>query len=192
MDPNVIGRIRVHGLSDLPACDIRIIAVLDLTPESHGNAVGIGLADVTTRRLAYEIDFEATYVNCFTAGICSIQRGFLPPVAPTDEAAILTALRVCGQPDPQKARVVRIKDTLSLGEIDVSASLLQAVHDHPNLSVIGPQFSLAFDQEKRLISPHPTPEFNRSRQVCAAAIVSQFSWMIFQIAHIAIRMGWLF
>jgi hypothetical protein len=154
MDPNVIGRVKVHGVKDLAPCDIRTIAVLDLTPETHGNASGVGLADVTTRRLASKIDFEATYINCITAGICGIQRGFLPPVAPTDKAAILTALRICGQPDSQKARVVHIQDTLSLGEIDVSESLLQSSGNHPRLSVVSPKFSLAFDLEERLVPYH--------------------------------------
>jgi hypothetical protein len=81
-------------------------------------------------------------------------------VAPTDKAAILTALRICGQPDSQKARVVRIQDTLSLGEIDVSESLLQSSSDHPRLSVVSPKFSLAFDLEERLVPYHQALDSN--------------------------------
>jgi hypothetical protein len=151
MDTNIIGRVKVHGVKDLAQCDVRTIAVLDLTPEAHGNASGVGLADVTTRRLASKIDFEATYINCITAGICGIQRGFLPPVAPTDKAAILTALRICGQPDAHKARIVRIKNTLSLGEIDVSECMVQSSSAHPQVRVVSPKFTLAFDPEERLV-----------------------------------------
>jgi hypothetical protein len=150
MDPNVTGRVKVHGVGDLPQCDIRTIAVLDLTDETHGNASGVGLADVTTRRLVSRIDFEATYINCITAGICGIQRGFLPLVAPTEKAAILTALRTCGQPDPLKARIARIKNTLSLGEIDVSECLLAEAGARDGLTRVSPAFSLSFDKRGRL------------------------------------------
>ncbi len=150
MDPNVTGSVKVHGVADLAPCDIRTIAVLDLTTETHGNASGIGLADVTTRRLASKINFETTYINCITAGICGIQRGFLPIVAPTEKAAILTALRTCGQPDPLKARIARIKNTLSLGEIDVSESLLAAAGARDGLIPVSPPFSLLFDGRGRL------------------------------------------
>jgi hypothetical protein len=151
MDPKVIGRVKVHGVPDLAPCDIRAIAVLDITPQAHGNASGIGLADVTTRRLVDQIDFEALYINCVTAGVCGIQRSFIPMVAPDDRAAIATALRVCGQPDPLQARLVRIKNTLSLGEIDVSECLAGQIQAGQTLKPVSPYFSLSFDAEGRLI-----------------------------------------
>jgi hypothetical protein len=151
MDPKVIGRVKVHGVPDLAPCDIRAIAVLDLTPQAHGNASGIGLADVTTRRLVDQIDFEALYINCVTAGVCGIQRSFIPMVAPDDRTAIATALRVCGQPDPLQARIVRIKNTLSLGEIDVSESLARQIQAGETIKPVGPFFSLSFNLEFRQI-----------------------------------------
>ena len=163
MDTKVIGRVKVHGVPDLPTCDIRAIAVLDLTPQAHGNAAGIGLADVTTRRLVDQIDFEAMYINCVTAGVCGIQRSFIPMVAPDDQAAIATALRVCGQPDPLQARIVRIKNTLSLGEIDVSESLARTIQTGKTIAPIGPYFSLFFSAEGRLLpfDQVQLPENNR-------------------------------
>jgi hypothetical protein len=151
MDPKVIGRVRVHGVPNLADCSIRTIAVLNLTEESHGNASGIGLADVTTRRLVDSIDFEATYLNCITSGITGIQRAYLPMVAPTDRAAILTALRVCGRPDFENARIVRIKNTLSLGEIDISEGLLQPGAGQGRLSPVGSPFELPFHPDGRLL-----------------------------------------
>jgi hypothetical protein len=150
MDTKVIGRVKVHGVPDLASCDIRAIAVLDLTPQAHGNASGIGLADVTTRRLVDQIDFEALYINCVTAGICGIQRSFIPMVAPDDQAAIATALRVCGRPDPLQARIVRIKNTLSLGEIDVSESLARTIQAGNSIVPTSAYFSLSFSSEGRL------------------------------------------
>jgi hypothetical protein len=151
MDPKVIGRVKVHGVQDLAPSDIRTIAVLDLTPEAHGNSSGIGLADVTTRRLVEKIDLEALYINCATAGICGIQRAAIPMVAPDDRSAILTALRVCGQPDPLQARVVRIKNTLSLGEIDISEALAQDLVTGNAISRVGQFFNLEFDSQGTLL-----------------------------------------
>ena len=148
MDPKVIGRVKVHGVPDLADCSIRTIAVLRLTPEAHGNASGIGLADVTTRQLVGQIDFDATYLNCITSGITGIQRSFLPMVAPTDKAAIETALRVCGRSDIQEARVVRIKNTLSLSEMMVSNALVENL---PNLAVSSAGFALSFDPYDNLL-----------------------------------------
>jgi hypothetical protein len=150
MDPKVIGRVKVHGVPNVAACDIRTITVLDLTQQAHGNASGIGLADVTTRRLVDQIDFEALYINCITAGICGIQRSFIPLVAPNDRAAIQTALRVCGQPDPRQARIARIKNTLSLGEFDVSECLLEQIQSGNTIQPVGSLFSLSFNAEGRL------------------------------------------
>jgi len=150
MDTKVIGRAKVHGVPDVVGCDIRTIAVLDLTEQTHGNASGIGLADVTTRRLVEKIDFEALYINCVTAGICGIQRSSIPLVAPDDRAAILTALRVCGQADPLQARIARIKNTLSLGEFDISESLFNQIQGESAIQPVSSPFSLSFNSEGTL------------------------------------------
>jgi hypothetical protein len=151
MDPNVIGRTKVHGVADVVTCDIRTITVLSLTPETHGNASGIGLADVTTRRLAEQIDFEATYINCITAGVSGIQRAAIPMVAPNDRAAIETALHVCGQPDPRQARMVHIRNTLSLEEMDISESLAQPTGGTRRFTPVSSNFPLSFTPDGRLV-----------------------------------------
>ena len=150
LDPNVIGRVKVHGVPDRAGCDIRAIAVLSLTPATHGNATGVGLADVTTRRLVAEMDFEATYINCLTAGQCSIQRAAVPMVAPDDRAAIETAVRVCGQPDPLQARLVRIQNTLALAELDISESLWPLAQAR-GCETISPPFALPFTPTGQLL-----------------------------------------
>lgn len=150
MDPNILGRMRVFGVPDRARPQIRIVTVLDLTKESHGNATGVGLADVTTRRLVEKIDFEAFYVNGFTSGIGAVQRICLPIVAPDDRTAVLTALRTCGRHDPQNARIVRIKNTLKLAEIDVSDSLMPEVARQDHLEAIGDPFALPFEADGSL------------------------------------------
>lgn len=151
MDPKIIGRVKVHDVPDLASCSIRTIVVLRLTPEAHGNASGIGLADITTQRLVQQIDFEATYLNCITSGITGIQRALLPVVAPSDKAAIQTALRVCGRPEIQKAKVVRIKNTLSMGEMDISIGLLHKEASEIPIAVNKVRFVPAFDADDNLL-----------------------------------------
>ena len=77
--------------------------MLGLTEESHGNAIGLGLADFTTERFVAKIDWQATYMNGYTSGIGGLLRGRLPNVLANDRAAIATAMRMCGQPDPSRA-----------------------------------------------------------------------------------------
>ena len=154
MDPKVIGRVKVHGVTHNVCCQIRTIVALDLTNETHGNASGIGLADIVTSRLLKKVDFEKLYINCITAGICGIQRSFVPMVAPDDRSAILTALRVCGNAHPMQARIVRIKNTLSLDVIDISESLVGKWISGRKVQPIGDAFSLRFDHQGK-IEPFP-------------------------------------
>lgn len=130
MDTNVIGRLRIPGQEDgTPRCSR--IAVLDLSDESHGNALGVGLADVTTKRFYDKIDWHATNENVITSGF--LQRGFLPIVAQSDISAISIALNSCGARDAKSARVVRIRSTLELEEILVSEALIASL---PNDSTV--------------------------------------------------------
>lgn len=132
MDTNVIGRFWLPGETEPRASRIKRIVVLDLSEETHGNAIGIGLADVTTKRAVSKIDYDATYVNCLTAG--HIETGKIPPFLPNDRDAIATALRTCGPIDPERAKVVRIRNTLELERFLVSESLAEMVHSDPELS----------------------------------------------------------
>ncbi|HYE32204.1 MAG TPA: DUF2088 domain-containing protein [Methylomirabilota bacterium] len=123
MDTNIIGRIRIPTEREPESPRIRAIMVDSLTPESHGNATGMGLADVVTERLRAAIDWEATYTNIVTSGFAD--RGKLPVVRRTAREAYEFAVRTCGMVAPEKLRVVRIKNTLHLGECWVSASVAQ-------------------------------------------------------------------
>ncbi len=127
MDTNVTGRFWMPGESDPEAPRINKIVVLDLTEETHGNAIGIGLADLTTRRLFDKIDYPSTYVNCLTQGTCD--TGKIPIWLPNDRDAIDTALRVCGPMDRESARVVVIRNTLELERLWISESLAEEVRD---------------------------------------------------------------
>src|SRR6185437_8884594 len=103
---------------------ITVVTVLDLTEEAHGNAFGIGLADLTTWKAWQKIDLQTFYVNTMTAGLTGVQRAKLPMAMPDDRTAVAAALRMCGRTDPAGARVARIRDTLHMTEFFASESAL--------------------------------------------------------------------
>ena len=124
IDPNVTGRFWVDGLADLPAPKVAMIVLLGLTPVTAGNVTGIGFVDFVPVALAEQIDWEATYVNSFTAGGSGVRRGRMPMVLPDEGSCIRAALQTCGRPFDAPKRVVRIHSTLHLTHCWVSDALL--------------------------------------------------------------------
>ncbi|HZY84144.1 MAG TPA: hypothetical protein VFE78_04905 [Gemmataceae bacterium] len=125
MDTNVVGRKRAvrQGLAptaDAPA--MRLIFVRGLTAHTHGNAAGIGLADFTTTRLIQQMDYRATVINCLTAGYP--EGAFLPVHFGSDREVLDAALAIIGTRRPEEARVQRIRNTLTLDELEVSEPCL--------------------------------------------------------------------
>lgn len=140
LDTNVIGRFNVLGAEEPVVPDIKRIVVRGLTPETHGNGHGIGLADVTTREVADALDVEQMYTNALTSG--SLARDKLPLIMPNDESALRAALSTVGAYDPERVRVAWIRDTLHLSEFRVSAALAAEATDHVTM---GDRYRLAFD-----------------------------------------------
>jgi len=152
MDPSVIGRL-IHGYSlaeDAPHLEPRIrrLFVRDLTPESRGNAIGIGLADFTTARLVRAIDRAVTTVNSLTA--LSLQGAKIPLYFDTDREVIERATATLALPEPSQARIVRLRDTLSLDYLQVSTPLLPEISGRPGLELVGTPERLEFDAEGNL------------------------------------------
>ncbi|HOA16156.1 MAG TPA: lactate racemase domain-containing protein [Bacillota bacterium] len=143
MDTNVIGRLMIKGEPDPGKPSIKYIAALSLTEESHGNALGIGLADVTTKRLADAIDFKAMNENVITTSF--LGRGSLPVVLATDKEAVETALKCLWGVKPEEAKVVRITDTAHLSELLVSEAALPMLPPHAR--PVGQPHELAFDED---------------------------------------------
>lgn len=147
MDTNIIGRMRIPGEPEgTPFC--HSIAVLGLSEASHGNALGVGLADVTTRRLADAVDWNATNENVITSGF--LQRGFLPVVAVNDKEAVRIAVRSCGKPDISNLKLARIKNTLDLEEVYLSRALFQEMQEKVSGEKVTDFSDLLFDQEGRI------------------------------------------
>jgi hypothetical protein len=144
MDTNVIGRIMFIGEKEPERPRITRIVVLDLTPESHGNAVGIGLADYTTQRLLKKVDHGATATNAITA--ITPEKGRMPIALGTDRGAVEAALATIGAMEPENARVVHIRNTLELRELEISEALLDEAGGRENLRIIGQGGTLSFDE----------------------------------------------
>ena len=142
MDTNVIGRLYIAPEKEPETPRYVRILVRDLTEKTAGNAVGIGLADFATRRLAGKINFTYTYTNSLTSG--TVMRSKLPIILETDREAIEAALRTIGLTEPPDAKVVRIKNTLELEEFRASEGLLDAVRANPDLELLGGPEPMAF------------------------------------------------
>jgi len=154
MDPNVIGR-GVQGYSGSlmregrPAPFIRRLFVRELTPETHGNAIGLGLADATTTRLVRAMDHRVTSINALTA--LTPQSAKIPIYFDTDREAIGMLLTSLALRAPGAARVVRILDTLSLIDMEISEALMEEVKKRPTLSPTSGPNEMQFDGEGNLI-----------------------------------------
>jgi hypothetical protein len=135
MDPNIIGRLKIRGQPEPEWPDIGMIVMRDLTLETHGNAAGMGLADIITRRAYDKIDFQATYANVLTTGF--LERAKVPVIAETDREAVELACRAAGAGSEETVRLVRIRNTLHLDELLVSAAVLNEIRDRAGVTLIG-------------------------------------------------------
>ncbi len=154
MDPNVIGR-SVNGYSSQPASGdpraprIHRIFVRDLAPESHGNAIGIGLADLTTTRFVRAMDRGVTYINALTA--LTPQSAKIPIYFDTDREAIAQALASLALPSTHPARVVHISDTLSLERMEVSEAFEGEVAQGKTATALRSPEQMKFDSSDNLL-----------------------------------------
>jgi hypothetical protein len=150
MDTNVLGRkgwVTGESLEQRPRIDR--VYVRDLTEASHGNAVGIGLADFAHSRLIGKIDFPTMYLNAVTSG--TPRGASVPPHFPSDRQALVAALGTIGIPEARQARLVRIRSTLELEELLASEALLPEVRGNPGLRVNGETEELRFDSSGDLL-----------------------------------------
>lgn len=136
MDTNIIGRLYVDGVPEPTSPSINTIIARDLTEETHGNALGLGLADIVTRRLADGVDWTATYENIYTSTF--VRRGFLPIVMETDAQALSFAQRAIRAVPLESQRIIRIRDTLHLGSMEVTAQVAKDCEDLNHVEVTGP------------------------------------------------------
>ena len=147
LDTNVIGRLKIRGQPEPARPSIKVIIIRDLSEGSHGNATGMGLADLATRRLFEKIDFQAVCENVLTSTF--LDRGKVPLIAATDFEALEFAFRALGAIDRTEARIVRIKNTLRLDLLHVSPAVLREIEGRSDIEVVGP-VPKPFDEQGQL------------------------------------------
>ncbi|MEV5025329.1 lactate racemase domain-containing protein [Paenibacillus sp. LPE1-1-1.1] len=142
-DPNITGRYPTPYAHGGP--EVNKMVVLDLTPESQGNANGVGTADFTTSRLVSKTDWPATYANGLTSTVCAPTKQ--ATTLENDRDAIKAAIKTCNILDYTKCKLVRIRDTLHLGTIEISVSLLEEAKRNPRIEILEGPYEWTFDEE---------------------------------------------
>ncbi len=145
MDTNVVGRKRAArlGQTNFPQPQMRNIFVRGLTEKTHGNAAGIGLADFTTTRLVKAMNYKATVINCLTAGYP--EGAFLPVQFDSDREVLDAALAIAGTRRPEETRVLHIRNTLCVEELDVSEACLDEADRRTEFRPVGAARPVTFD-----------------------------------------------
>ena len=150
-DTKVVGRIGLPLVTDDPESpSIKRIVVCDLTAGSEGNAVGVGIADVITRRLLDKIDMDALNINTIT-GVCP-EMGKIPLTMRNDKEAIGIAIKCVGLIPRDKLKIMRIKNTSALSEVEVSEAYEAELASRSALEVMIEKRAMAFDSEGNLLS----------------------------------------
>jgi hypothetical protein len=168
IDPNVVGRLLMETQREIESPSITRICALDLSPESHGNGTGIGIADLTTDRLLAAIDPVPFRMNNLTA--CFLWRSKLPISFPNDRACIATGLATCWQPKPEAVRMAVIANTLELAELWVSPPLLEEARHRSDLEATGELRPLPFDAAGNLEQEAMFPHSVRGRRPVTAGL----------------------
>ncbi len=145
-DTGVVGRYHTPFISGGPT--ITKIGVLDLTQQSHGNANGIGIVDFTTKRLFNKFDMEQTYPNALTSTVPMSVK--IPMVLKNDKQLFQAAIKTSNILDKTQVRLVRFKNTIELGELEVSVNLISEVESSEYMQVISEPYELIFDNEGNL------------------------------------------
>ena len=162
LDPNVIGRLLIETMPDLERPVITRLAVLDVSPESHGNIVGVGFADLVTERLVAAMDPGPTRINALTA--CFLERARVPIALPTDLDVFRSAVETSWRLAAEEVRLVVIPNTLELKTLWVSPALEAEVEDHPGLERETDFGPLPFSSDGTLDQEAMFPESVRGRR----------------------------
>jgi hypothetical protein len=148
MDTNVVGGITEFSKGTFSSPKIKEIMLLDITPESHGNAHGVGLATAITKKLYDKIDFQATYTNSVASGF--LKKSRIPMIFSTEKEAFRTCLSVLGNLPEIKSRIIIIKNTLKLDEIYVSELVWEEIKERKDILPLSNWEELKFDNEGKL------------------------------------------
>ena len=151
VDPNITGTFSTPYAAG--GVKVQRTCFLRLSPESHGNALGVGLANAITRNIYDQIDTNAMYANCMTSTV--VRSAMLPPIMANDREAIQFCIRTCNRITPESLRVIRIPNSLHIGQIMLSEAYLNDVRagQYPGVETLSEPQQLAFDEAGTLTTP---------------------------------------
>ena len=132
-DPNILGRSTLLSTFRLHIPKYQRLVLCDVTPASHGNAIGLGLFDFVTQKVVDQLDLEAIYANAIP--VMAIRDAAIPFTMPDEASAVKAALKCCRGTDRDNPKIIRIHSTLHLEYIEVTPALLPDVKKHPLLSI---------------------------------------------------------
>ncbi|MGI9048617.1 MAG: lactate racemase domain-containing protein [Rubrobacteraceae bacterium] len=167
MDTNVIGRFRILGVEEPETPNAKYLIVSNISEASHGNALGIGLADLTTSRLFEQVDYEAMNQNVLTSTF--LERAKIPMIMKNDQETIRAAMRCNWGVPPEETRLVRIANTLHLRDLYLTENLLEEALANGNVEVVREAADMEFDESEYLVP------FDGARSERGAAGVSSGS-----------------
>jgi hypothetical protein len=152
VDPNITGTFSTPYATG--GVRVQRSCFLDLTPESHGNSLGVGLASAITKRIFDQMDTNAMYTNCMTSTV--IKSAMIPPILWTDKEAIQFCIRTCNRIDPRRPRVIRIPNSLRIGQIMLSEAYYADAQAGrwPGLTALDAPQDLSFDESGTLTTPY--------------------------------------
>ncbi len=154
LDTNVVGRKEAlpgdarPPNATMPATQVRVIAIRDLSPGTHGNALGLGLAELCRSRVLAQADWTATRTNALTAGHVAAAK--VPLDLAADAELIATALPLIGLREPAQARILWIRDTLHLDRVWASQALLEEAGARSDLEILSAPAPLPLDADGNL------------------------------------------
>ena len=151
VDPNITGTFSTPYATG--GVQVQRTCFLRLSDESHGNSLGVGLASAITRHIFDIIDADAMYTNCMTSTV--IKSAMVPCVLSTDKEAIQFCIRTCNRIDKENPRVIRIKNSLHIGQVMLSGAYYEDVlaGKYQGLKALDAPQDMLFDQEDTLITP---------------------------------------
>ena len=152
VDPNITGTFSTPYATG--GVRVQRTCFLDLTPESHGNSLGVGLASAITKRIYDQMDTNAMYTNCMTSTV--VKSAMIPPILWNDKEAIQFCIRTCNRIDPANPRVIRIRNSLHIGQIMLSEAYYAGAKASkwPGLTVLSEPQPLTFDDEGTLTTEY--------------------------------------
>jgi hypothetical protein len=165
MDPNVVGRMLIEASPEAETNVPRVVRIccLDVSPESHGNATGLGIADLVTDRALSKIQPGPFRMNNLTARF--LWRSKLPLGFPTDRECVQAGVETCWNPKQESLKVCVIPNTLEVAELWVSPALAAEAATNPDLEAVGGERALPFDAAGQLVQEELFPHSVRGRRV---------------------------